>query len=389
MKNANKTKPRVPVLRFPEFMGTGEWEEKKMRNVGTIVASGDLDKKSFSNHASATYPYPVYSNAITKEGLYGYYSIYKYSADSITITARGTLGFAFLRTNKFMGIGRLIVISVNKKEYYPYFLKECWNHLVEIAVETTSIPQLTAVSVKTIELPFPPLPEQKKIAKCLTALDEHIALQIEELNALKAHKKGLLQKLFPAAGATVPELRFAEFVGAGDWEEKIVSDVCSVSTGKSNTQDKIDNGKYPFYVRSAIVERSRTYLYDEEAVLTIGDGVGTGKVYHYVYGKYNLHQRCYRLFKFKDIQGKFLFYLFSTQFAPRVSRMTAKNSVDSVRMNMITEMPICVPSIKEQQKIAECLTALDDFITAQTEKIDLLKEHKKGLLQQLFPQIDA
>lgn len=76
--------------------------------------------------------------------------------------------------------------------------------------------------------------------------------------------------------------------------------MCSISTGKSNTQDKIDNGIYPFYVRSPIIERSNKYLYDEEAVLTVGDGVGTGKVFHYVNGKYDLHQRCYRMYDFSD-----------------------------------------------------------------------------------------
>ena len=79
-----------------------------------------------------------------------------------------------------------------------------------------------------------------------------------------------------------------------------VSELCYISTGKSNTQDKVEDGKYPFYVRSPIIERSTKYLYDEEAVITVGDGVGTGKVFHYVNGKYDLHQRCYRMYGFSD-----------------------------------------------------------------------------------------
>ena len=105
-------------------------------------------------------------------------------------------------------------------------------------------------------------------------------------------------------------------------------------------------------------------------------------------GKYDLHQRVYRLFRFQNIDGKFLFYLFSTFFYDRVSKMSAKNSVDSVRMDMIAKMPISLPTLPEEQRIADCLSSLDELITAQTQKIDLLKDHKKGLMQQLFPRID-
>ena len=96
-----------------------------------------------------------------------------------------------------------------------------------------------------------------------------------------------------------PKIRFKGF--QREWETSIIGDMCSISTGKSNTQDKIEDGKYPFYVRSPFVERSNKFLFDEEAVLTVGDGVGTGKVFHYVNGKYDLHQRVYRMFAFCNI----------------------------------------------------------------------------------------
>ena len=230
--------------------------------------------------------------------------------------------------------------------------------------------------------------EQQKIADCLSSLDELIEAREQKCNALKRYKKGLLQRLFPAEGETTPRWRFPEFRDSGEWKEKKIADVCSVATGKSNTQDKVSDGEYPFYVRSATIEKSNKYLYDEEAVLTVGDGVGTGKIYHYVNGKYDLHQRCYRLFGFKKILGIFLFYFFSTFFYNRVSKMTAKNSVDSVRMNMITDMPIFLPTLPEQQKIADCLSSLDDRIAAEEERLATLREHKKGLMQQLFPHCE-
>ena len=182
-----------------------------------------------------------------------------------------------------------------------------------------------------------------------------------------------------------PELRFPGF--EGDWEQRKVSDVCSISTGKSNTQDKIDGGAYPFYVRSPIVERSNRYLYDEEAVLTVGDGVGTGKVFHYVNGKYDLHQRVYRLFNFSDnTDAKFFYQWFSNKFYNRVMSMTAKTSVDSVRLEMIADMAIIAPSYDEQHKISGFLNQIDTLITLHQQKLDQIKEYKKGMLQKMFPK---
>ena len=169
------------------------------------------------------------------------------------------------------------------------------------------------------------------------------------------------------------------------WEQRKVKELCSISTGKSNTQDKVDDGEYPFYVRSPIIERSTKYLYDEEAVLTVGDGVGTGKVFHYVNGKYDLHQRCYRMFNFtNELNAKYFYHVFSKMFYKRVMSMTAKTSVDSVRMDMIADMEIPVPNIKEQEKIGIFLCNLDDFITLHQRKLENLQNIKKGLLQQMF-----
>ena len=185
-----------------------------------------------------------------------------------------------------------------------------------------------------------------------------------------------------------PKLRFKANDGSQfpDWEEKNVEDICSVSTGKGNTQDKVDTGAYRFYVRSPIIEHSDSYLFDEEAVITVGDGVGTGKVFHYVKGKYNLHQRCYRMYDFRSVTGKYFYYFFSTNFYRRVKSMSAKTSVDSVRMEMITKMKISVPCLPEQQKIAEFLSTIDTVIEKQKETVSAWEERKKGVMQKLFSQ---
>ena len=182
-----------------------------------------------------------------------------------------------------------------------------------------------------------------------------------------------------------PRIRFKGFTD--DWEQRKVSDICSISTGKSNTQDKVNDGAYPFYVRSPIVERSNKYLYDEEAVLTVGDGVGTGKVFHYVNGKYDLHQRVYRMFGFSnEVSAKYFYYWFSDHFYKRVMAMTAKTSVDSVRYEMIADMELQMPSKPEQEKIANFFTDLDKIITLHQRKYEKLQIIKKSMLENCFPK---
>ena len=126
-------------------------------------------------------------------------------------------------------------------------------------------------------------------------------------------------------------------------------------------------------------------MYDEEAVLTVGDGVGTGKVFHYVNGKYDLHQRCYRMYAFTDeLNAKYFYYVFSKLFYNRVMSMTAKTSVDSVRMEMISDMKIPTPHIQEQIKVGAVFSNLDTLITLHQRKADSLKELKKGMIQKMF-----
>lgn len=234
----------------------------------------------------------------------------------------------------------------------------------------------------TITIPIN-IEEQTQIVDLIENLNSLITLHQRKLDQLKTLKKYFLQNMFPAKGEKVPRIRFKGFTG--DWEQRKVGDICSISTGKSNTQDKIDDGAYPFYVRSPIIEHSNKYLYDEEAVLTVGDGVGTGKVFHYVNGKYDLHQRVYRMYGFsEDVSAKFFYHWFSEKFYNRVMSMTAKTSVDSVRYEMIADMDIQVPSRNEQNEIGSFLFSLDDLITLHQRKLDQLQIMKKFMLQNLF-----
>lgn len=187
----------LPRLRFPEFRNTPEWTTRKLGDFSEVSASGDLDDALYSETETDEHRYPVFSNAVENEGLYGYYSRPRYPKNSVTITARGTLGVAFLRRHDFMGIGRLVVVS-KITEAEPAFVRDCWNHLANVPHEVTSIPQLTAITVRATFLPMPEPDEQKRIATCLSSLDDLIVAQSDKLEALKAHKRGLMQQLFPS-----------------------------------------------------------------------------------------------------------------------------------------------------------------------------------------------
>ena len=159
--------------------------------------------------------------------------------------------------------------------------------------------------------------------------------------------------------------------------------MCNTSTGNKNTQDKTDDGFYPFYVRSQTVERINSWTFDGEAILTAGDGVGVGKVFHHTYGKIGVHQRVYILSDFK-CDANYLFHFFSSKFYNRVKRMSAKNSVDSVRKEMITDMPLSLPSHKEQVKIGRLLTLLDERIATQNKIIEDLKKLKCAIIETVY-----
>ena len=170
-----------------------------------------------------------------------------------------------------------------------------------------------------------------------------------------------------------------------DWEVKEIKDFADVTTGNKNTQDAVENGKYPFYVRSPIVERINDYSFDSEGIITAGDGVGTGKVFHYAKGKFGLHQRAYLIHNFKDVEPKYFYFNFSKNFYERVHSMTAKSSVDSVRREMITKMQIPIPpTLAEQQRIANALSDVDALISTTEKLIQKKKDIKQGTMQQLL-----
>ncbi len=169
-----------------------------------------------------------------------------------------------------------------------------------------------------------------------------------------------------------------------EWHIAKIQECAKISTGTKNTVDKEPNGKFPFFVRSLKIEKINDYSYDGEAVITAGDGM-IGKIFHYMNGKFEAHQRVYVINKFNGLlDGKYFYYYFSKYFFNRAMSMSAKTTVDSIRMSMIADMLIPLPSIIEQRKIALILSNVDVFIESIKECIGKNENLKKGLMQEIL-----
>lgn len=239
--------------------------------------------------------------------------------------------------------------------------------------------------LKKQKIPFPPLSEQKKIAEILATQDRVIELK-EKLIVEKQNQKKYLMSVLLGDDFKKPFKLNGVIIDKKKWEKSTIGKISDISTGNKDTQNKKDNGKYPFYVRSPNPEKIDTYSYDGEAILTAGDGVGVGKVIHYVTGKFDFHQRVYKISDFDNHKawGRFVYFYFLEHFYNRVKRMSAKNSVDSVRYNMISEMPLNLPALPEQKAIAEVLSAADEEISLLQKGLEQEKLKKKSLMQLLL-----
>ena len=389
----------MPKLRFKGF--TDDWEQRKL---GELVNIGDIDHR-MPKTVECGIPYLMTGDFcginelnfdgvkhISEEDYEQLSRKIKPEKNDILFARYASVGAVRYVdfTDKFLISYSCAIIKhgdkIVSKYLYHYLTSDIAQRQIALEINTGSQANIGIDSMKNnILVQMPCVDEQRTVASYLDSLDNLITLHQRKCDELKKVKKYMLQKMFPKKGEKVPEIRFAGFTD--DWEQRKISDMCSISTGKSNTQDKVDDGEYPFYVRSPIIERSTKYLYDEEAVLTVGDGVGTGKVFHYVNGKYDLHQRCYRMYDFTDaLNAKYFYHVFSKLFYNRVMSMTAKTSVDSVRMEMIADMKIPTPNIKEQEKVEAVFTNLDNLIALHQRKHETLKEIKKYMLKNMFPK---
>ena len=281
-------------------------------------------------------------------------------------------------------------------EFMPYLFR---NNVIRKQITSTASYTTRALTngslLSKIIAPLPPKPEQTAIATALSDTDALLA-ELEKLLAKKqAIKTATMQQLL--TGKTrLPEFAHrADGTPKGslqtewgdipeDWEVVALGDVAFIKTGSKNNQDKKENGQYPFFVRSATVEKINSYSYDCEAILIPGEG-GIGSIFHYIDGKFDAHQRVYVIRDFKNVIGKFVFYSLKQNFGKHALENTVKATVDSLRLPTFQKFNFVVPkSTTEQTAIAQILGDMDSEITALQARIEKVREIKQGMMQNLL-----
>lgn len=362
-----------------------DWEVVKLGEVVNNYDNKRIPLKSEDrNKRKGNYPY------YGAQGIIDYIDDYIFEGQYLLIAEDGENvksrknDIAVLANGKFWVNNHAHVIN-NMKTSSLIFLKYFINQMdIKPFVTGLAQPKLNKDSLNKLMIPLPPLTEQKRIAEVLTTVDnkiDNIGKQIDQFTELK---KGLMQQLL-TKGIDHTEFKDSPLGSIPkDWEVVKLGEVAEVCTGNKDTQNKKEDGKYPFYVRSNKIEKIDSFSFDGEAVLTCGDGA-VGKIFHYVNGKFDYHQRVYNIHSFIDnLIGKYFYYYFSFKFYSRVKRLSAKNTVDSVRRSMITDMPILLPALAEQQKIAEILGSVDRKIDILESKREKVVDQKKGLMQKLL-----
>ena len=209
-------------------------------------------------------------------------------------------------------------------------------------------------AIKDILIPVPPLEVQSEIVQILDNFAELTAELTAELEKRKKQYEHYRRALL--CGVESSELRFE----SSAWPMVKLGDVCEIGTGSSNTDEQLDEGLYPFFVRSQEVRWKNEYEFDEASVITSGDGVGVGKIYHYVEGKYALHQRAYRIHPTDTrLTARFLFYYMKTGFLAYINKSAFQSSVTSIRKPMLRNFPIPLPPLAEQRRIVSILDRFD------------------------------
>lgn len=403
----------VPRLRFPEFGTAGDWTTEKLGAVATIstekvgnkvcvpmsITSGvglvsQADKfgrviagDSYKNYLLLNPNDFAYNKSATKEYPEGYLTLYS----GTELAAVPNSIFTCFRINGKSPDTRFLNYQFSDNLHGRWLRK-----FIQIGARAHGSLSINDRDLMALPVPIPSgetsVTEQKKIADCLTSLDELVAAQGRKVEALMSYKCGLMQQLFPREGETLSNLRFTEFNNAGDWVPKLLGDVVkSFKTGKLDANAMVENGEYRFYTCAKNYYQIDNYAFEGEALLVAGNGAHLGYIHHYI-GKFNAYQRTYVLQKF-EVNVMFLRYLLDLYLPARIQFEKKDGNTPYIVLSTLTEMPLVIPrDPDEQQRIAMCLSSLDALITAETQKHEALKTHKKGMMQQLFPsseEIDA
>ncbi|WP_374259114.1 restriction endonuclease subunit S [Aquabacterium sp.] len=413
----NEEKKLVPKLRFPEFRWTGEWRlaplnqlakrtKKKNRDetITRVLTNsaefGVMDQRDFFDKDIAT-----------QGNLESYYVVelgsYVYNPRISSTAPVGPISKNKVGTGVMSPLYTVFKFKDDGNEFYEHYFKTTgWHTYMRQASSTGARHDRMAISsddFMAMPMPVSSPAEQQKIADCLSSLDELIAAQARKVDALKTHKKGLMQQLFPREGETQPRLRFPEFRDAGEWERQTVEDFGRVVTGNtpSTAQPAFYGGGIPFVSPADIsdlrfVNETKTTLTTDGfaetrhiragSTLFVCIGSTIGKVAQNIRDCATNQQINAVVPSPKHSDG---FVYFALSFASgRIALLAGKQAVPIINKSLFSSVQLLVPQLPEQQRIADCLSSLDALIFAATQELEDLQTHKKGLMQQLFPALD-
>ena len=412
----------TPKLRFPEFREATGWETTILGELSEVVRGGSPRPIDVFLTTAADGLNWLKIGDVDKEAKFVTQTAEKVRSEALSKTRVVNPGDLILSNS--MSFGRPYILQIktcihdgwiaitsiaeNTERDFLYYLisaPSSQSYFVDNAAGS-GVQNLNADIIKALPVCFPPPPEQQKIAECLSSVDELIAAQARKLDALKTHKKGLMQQLFPREGETLPKLRFPEFRGAGEWVEMNLGEVTDFLSGGTPSKDRSEywEGNIPWISALSMHDTCIDSSDQKITQLAVDEGARIapkGTILLLVRGSM-LHKRIpvgvaeidmafnqdVKALDLKiNIHEVFLLYLLVSSEQRLLSAVT-KTGIGAGKLdtNDLKDFLVRVPNKKkEQKKITDCLSYADKLITAQTHKLDTLKAHKKGLMQQLFP----
>jgi type I restriction enzyme S subunit len=399
----------VPKLRFPEFRGAGEWTTETLGTVAKIstekvgdkacipmsITSGiglvsQMEKfgriiagSSYENYLQLQKNDFAYNKSATKEYPEGFIALY--SGDDIAAVPNSIF-------TCFRVIGDSPIPQYLKYLFLGNLHGRWLRKFIEVGARAHGSLSINEDDLLALPVPLPlgktSVQEQQKIAECLSSLDELMAAQARKVEAVKEHKKGLMQQLFPREGETQPRFRFPEFRDEGEWEVKPLGKVADNLDNRRVpiTSSERKAGNTPYYGASGIVDYVEGFIFDEDLLCVSEDGANlvarTYPIAFSISGKTWVNNHAHVL-KFENTCTQKVVELYLN--AIKLDDFITGMAQPKLNKAMLDRIPIPHPRLPEQQCIATCLSSLDAMITAETQKHEALRTHKRGLMQQLFP----
>lgn len=341
------------------------------RSLNEVVCS--ISSGTTTNH-QVKGTYVVYGST----GIIGYTDNPDYYGEKVLVARVGAnAGTTNIVCGKYGVSDNTLIVEVkpeNETKYIYYSLK--YKKLNQL-IFGSGQPLITGSLLKNITLYVPDKNSQQGIAEALSDVDSMISSLEKLIAKKKAVKQGAMQELLTG------EKRLPGF--EGDWKPIQLGSVSKIKTGDKNNEQKTDDGKYPFFVRSQQVERINSYSYDGEAILIPGEG-NIGQIFHYINGKFDWHQRVYKISDFSEfVCGKYVYYQMKFSFGEHALKNTVKATVDSLRLPTFEQFEFLIPPIVEEQTaIASILSDIDNEIEALEQKLEKTRQIKQGMMQQLL-----